>query len=167
MKKIIALLCFLTLGLVQAKEYKLLDITNDEKQDRFMLTIETDSKNNEILLMHKYTFNKQRKQTSKETINIKQLILTKKDKIVLETEGKYEVVNLKTSNFALHNGGDITVDTLYNALKSTRKEYDLELTREGDSWVIKRNGETITTMHFTSNKVPLIGTVGVSNMVTK
>jgi hypothetical protein len=157
-----------TFNLAEAREHVLVDISNDETTNRISLVIETDKNNNEILFLHKDVFDsKKSKRLERKTTNIKRASHQNFEKIVLEQKGKYEVVYLTSDNFALHNGGDLTIDTLLNGATGKRKQYEVELLRSGNTWILERNGKRISSMHFTSNKVAFLGTVGVSNMITK
>ncbi|ATH08481.1 hypothetical protein BIY24_11130 [Halobacteriovorax marinus] len=144
-----------------AVERELVTITNDDTPTVFKMVIDTDN-NSDIQKFYKDTYERN-KRTSREIIPLDKIV----DGVNLEKRDKYEIVNLKSDNFAAHNGGDIELDTLYNGAKGTRKSYDLEIERIGDSWEIQKDGRPVKVLHLKSNKVFLLGTVGIKDIEVK
>ena len=67
-------------------------------------------------------------------------------KVVLEKMG-VDVITIKSSNFAEHNGGNMTIRYLKQFKLLGKNEYgnfDVELDREGDKWVLSKNGRSFT-----------------------
>ncbi|PIK16289.1 hypothetical protein [Halobacteriovorax sp. JY17] len=144
-----------------AVESSLITITNDETPTIFKMVIDTDE-NSDIKKFYKDTYdNKVR--VSRELIPLNKII----DGVNLEKRDKYEIVNLKSDNFAAHNGGNLELDTLYNGAKGTRKSYELEIDRVGDNWEVLKDGKKVHVLHLKSNKVFLLGTVGIKDIEVK
>lgn len=142
-----------------AMERTLVSITNDENSNVFKMVIDTDD-NEDIRKFYKDTFNKRAKRIERRLIEIAKI----EDGINIERMDGHDVVNLRSENFASHNGGNLELDTLYNGASGKRKSYELELDRIGDSWEIKKNGQKISALHLKSNKVFLLGTVGIKDI---
>lgn len=145
-------------------EQKLVRVTNDESRVIIEFVVKLDPENKDIIGFYKDTFEPGDTRAQREGLS--------KDKItepglVLEQRKNHVIVNLKSPNFAEHNGGHIIVDTLYNGATGTRKEYELELVRAGDAWELTRDGEKIRSMHLKSRSVFPLGTVGIADVVTK
>jgi hypothetical protein len=145
-----------------AAERTLVSITNDENSNVFKMVIATDQ-NEDIDKFYKDTFDKKAKRIERKIIALDRI---ERGVNIERMEGR-DIVNIKSENFATHNGGNLELDTLYNGAKGTRKSYDLELDRVGDSWLIKKNGRKVTKLHLKSKKVFLLGTVGIEDIQVK
>ncbi len=145
-----------------AVERTLVAITNDENSNVFKMVIDTDG-NQDIKKFYKDTFDKKAKRIERKLIELTKI----EDGVNIERMDGYDIVNLKSENFASHNGGNLELDTLYNGAKGKRKSYELELDRTGDSWEIKKNGKKVNILHLKSNKVFLLGTVGIKDIQVK
>lgn len=67
-------------------------------------------------------------------------------KVVLEKMG-VDVIIIKSGNFAEHNGGNMTIKYLskFKLLgKNEYKNFNVILDREGDKWVLSKNGQKFT-----------------------
>ena len=60
----------------------------------------------------------------------------------------HNIIKLSSRNFSAHNGGHIQVNYLYNGLRGTTRYMTFELSRDGDSWLVKSNGQKISKLHF-------------------
>jgi len=150
---------------VAAKENILLTITNDEDKEVTRFVAETDSDDRIIKRFHQDTFDgrgKHLKRISADSRNLKQ-----SNGMVLKAQDKYVVVALKCQNFDEQQGGAINIDTLYNGATGERKQYSIELTKDKTSWSVYVKNQKVKSMHLQSNKVMLIGTVGIKNIVMK
>jgi hypothetical protein len=145
-----------------AAETTLVSITNDENSNVFKMVIATDE-NKDIQKFYKDTFDKKAKRIERKLIELAKI----ENGVNIERLDGHEIVNLKSDNFATHNGGHLELDTLYNGAKGTRKSYELELDRIGDKWEIKKNGKKVSLLHLKSNKVFLLGTVGIKDIQVK
>jgi len=144
-----------------AKESAIVTITNDDTPTVFKMVIDTDQ-NSDIKSFYKDTYNKDQR-IQRELIPIHKMV----EGVNLEKRDKYEVVNLKSDNFAAHNGGNIELDTLYNGASGKRKSYELEVDRLGDHWEVLKDGKKVEVLHLKSNKVFLLGTVGIKDIEVK
>ncbi|OUR96668.1 hypothetical protein A9Q84_10010 [Halobacteriovorax marinus] len=160
---VIALLLFtLTSINALAAESSLVSITNDENATTFKMVIDIDG-NKDIKNFYKDVFNKKMKRIERKKLAIERIY----NGINIEKMDKYEVVNLKSDNFSRHNGGNLELDTLYNGAKGKRKSYDLELNRIGDQWEILFKGKKVNVLHLKSNKVFILGVVGIKDIQVK
>ncbi|GEM_PF-278807 len=157
----VLLLLSLTSVNALAVEKELVTITNDDTPTVFKMIIDIDE-NSDILKFYKDTYDSKEK-ISRDDIPLEKIL----EGVNLEKRDKYEVVNLKSENFASHNGGNLELDTLYNGAKGTRKSYDLKIDRIGNQWEIQKDGERVKVLHLKSNKVFLLGTVGIKDIEVK
>lgn len=157
----VLLLLSLTSVSALAVEKELVTITNDDTPTVFKMVIDVDS-NSDILKFYKDTYDS-KKRISRDHIPLQKIL----EGVNLEKRDKYEVVNLKSENFASHNGGNLELDTLYNGAKGTRKSYDLEIDRIGDQWEVQKDGQRVQVLHLKANKVFLLGTVGIKDIEIK
>lgn len=149
-----------------AREINIVTISNDESAHQYKLVLEVSDKTGDILKFHKDKFDPKVKGTtiSRETFVVSKLDL---DGFVVEKKDKYEILKIKSDNFASHNGGDLIMDVLHNGVNGERKEFDFELVRLGDNWELERDGKRTHHIHFVSKKVFVLGTVGVKDIVVQ
>lgn len=85
------------------------------------------------------------------------LVLLKKDNFV--------IAQLRSPNFSSQNGGHIIFDFLFDGKSNPGKRgaYSLNLERQGDSWVIKRNKQKFKKMRFIVNKFAF-WTIGIKSI---
>ncbi|WP_127714171.1 hypothetical protein [Halobacteriovorax sp. HLS] len=159
---VLILLTLLTSINAYALERTLLSITNDENSNTFKMVIDT-NENEDIEKFYKDTFDAKAKRIERKLIALDRM----ERGVNIEKIDGHEIVNLKSDNFASHNGGNLELDTLYNGAKGTRKSYQLELDRIGDSWEVLKNGKKVSVLHLKSNKVFLLGTVGIKDIQVK
>lgn len=149
---------------LNALEHPLLKITNEENDLIIEFVAETDDKNDFITNFYKDSYKKGTHKKEREALDIEQLLAAG---LVLEKRDNYEVIKLLGQNFAEHNGGHITLDTLYNGATGSRKQYELELNRAGETWEVTREGAPIEHLHLVSRKVFPLGTVGIADIITR
>ena len=87
--------------------------------------------------------------------------------MILEQRDKYVVMKLQSNNFDLEQGGIVIVDTLYSGVSGERKTYEIQLAQDKSGWGLFRKGKTIKEIQIQSNRVMMIGTVGIKNLVMK
>lgn len=87
--------------------------------------------------------------------------------MILEQRDKHIVMKLKSNNFDLEQGGIVIVDTLYSGVSGERKTYEIQLAQDKSGWALFRKGKTIKEIQIQSNRVMVIGTVGIKNLVMK
>lgn len=151
-------------GRVLAKEEVIATITNDENKEVYTFVAQTDEENNSIKAFFKddYLNGKKTERALLETQALNERGL------VLEKRGEHTVINLKSENFDLDQGGLVTIDTLFNGVNGQRKEYDLQLAKANDgAWRLFKGNSIITKLHIVINKKFLLGAVGVKEIVMK
>jgi hypothetical protein len=88
------------------------------------------------------------------------------DFVLYNTEGR-DVINLISDNFASHQGGDVKLDYLYNGITGSRGALNLDLARDGDSWVLVSNGKKVNKLHIVKNKKFMVGVIGIKQIQVK
>lgn len=149
MKKSLSLIMFLSIFVfaesVSAKDFRIVRATVQDESRVLDLVLELDSRS-----------------------DIKAMRIDEKDKGKLIDSGHYpvsgptefvllkesgrEVIKLRSSNFASHQGGDVVLDYLYNGITGSRGTLELDLSRNGDTWELSSNGKKIKSLHFVKNK---------------
>ncbi|MBC7428203.1 MAG: hypothetical protein H7336_06300 [Bacteriovorax sp.] len=87
--------------------------------------------------------------------------------MVLEQRDKYVVMKLKSSNFDLELGGIVTVDTLYNGATGERRGYELQIAQSLKGWALFKQKAAISQIQIQTNRVMMLGDVGIKNLVMK
>lgn len=87
--------------------------------------------------------------------------------MILEQRDKYVVMKLKSDNFDLEQGGIVVVDTLYSGVSGERKTYEIQLAQDKSGWALFKQGKTIKEIQIKTNRVMVIGTVGIKTLVMK
>ncbi len=87
--------------------------------------------------------------------------------MILEQRDKYVVMKLKSNNFDLDQGGIVTVDTLYNGASGERKAYEIQLAQSKSGWALFKSGKAISQIQIQTNRVMILGEVGIKNLVMK
>ncbi|TNF27716.1 MAG: hypothetical protein EP319_10770 [Deltaproteobacteria bacterium] len=159
------LITLLLSGTAIAGDFTMAQITNEEDSERTTFILNTDDTNKEIVGFTYKTFNaagKLVKTTKKSPDGV-----FSESGIVIEERQDRVIVAFKSDNFATHNGGNIIVDTLYNGATGKRKSYDFELVRAGADWELLYDGKPVSKIHLKSKKLPVVGVVGISEIVVK
>ena len=147
-------------------DFEIVDITNEEDNEITRFILNTDNENEEISGFTYLTISSSGRVLK--TVKKSYQGLFSKIGIVIEKRKDRNIVIFRSDNFAgRHNGGNIIVDTLYNGATGKRKNYDFELVRAGSKWEILYKHVPISKIHLKSNKLPFIGTVGISDLVAK
>jgi hypothetical protein len=163
MKKILlVLLCgsFFVAGNIQAKEEILAVITNDENHDVMNLVASSDDVTQSLKSFYKDDYANGQK-TERELLPTKELL---KEGVILDKRGDRTVINLKSDNFDFEQGGTITIDTLYNGVTGERKQYEIEIAKDGNNWKLFNKDNIVSKLHIEVNKKAFIGTIGVKNI---
>jgi hypothetical protein len=151
-------------GRVLAKEEILATITNDQDNSVFKFVAETDDETNAIKTLYKDEYENGQKA---ERNVLASEGLTNNEGMVLERKGEREIINLKSDNFNLDNGGTVTIDTLYNGVNGERREYEIEIAQSEAGWKLFKGPKTISHLHLVINKKMFLGAVGVKDIVMK
>jgi hypothetical protein len=167
LKKLLALSLLLSInlfaGIAKASEQTLATISNDESKNTYQLIVDSTDGDRAIKTFYKDIFLNGKK-LSREALDYHVLIRTG---MILEQRDKYIVMRLKSDNFDDQQGGIITVDTLYNGANGTRKTYDLSLAKDKSGWTLINQGKIVKQIFIQTNKVMILGSVGIKNLVMK
>jgi hypothetical protein len=144
-----------------ANEQFIAKITNEDNPYEYNLVIDSNADNRVINFFYKDVY-QEGKRVRREALDFK--VITKKE-LVLEQRDKYLIMGLKSNNFDAELGGVITIDTLYSGVNNSRKEYDLDLTKDRSGWILVKTGKVIKHIHIQSNKMTILGTVGIKNLL--
>lgn len=87
--------------------------------------------------------------------------------LVLEQRDKHIIMMLKSINFDLDQGGIVTIDTLYNGAKGERKGYEVQIAQSKAGWTLFKNGQPVKEIYIKTNKIIVIGAVGIKDLVMK
>jgi hypothetical protein len=144
-----------------ANEQFIAKITNEDNPYEYNLVIDSNADNRVINFFYKDVY-QEGKRVRREALDFK--VINKKE-LVLEQRDKYLIMGLKSNNFDSELGGVITIDTLYSGVNNSRKEYDLDLTKDRAGWILVKTGKVIKHIHIQSNKMTILGTVGIKNLI--
>lgn len=158
MKTLLALGLGLSLSAFAAS-HKVLTVTSDRDQDTTVLTVETNAAGEATALKVVTTGNGLL--VNSNSFSMEQ---ARQGRAILFKSDKYEVIRLGLeSRFEPIYGGPVKLDYLANGITGSRKTMSLEAVREGDRWVVKSNGATVTKAFVKSNKV-MGKVIGVSKI---
>ena len=135
---------------------------NDDNDEIYKLIVSVDEETQSLKKLYKDTYRDGVK-TKRDVLNPNDL--KSESGMIIEKRDKYNVLNLKSQNFDYDLGGTITIDTLYNALKGERRQVDIELAKDKNSWKLYRKNTPVSKFHIYVNKVIIIGTVGIKTIV--
>lgn len=153
----------------QASEQVLATVRNDESQLAYNLVIDASEIDSSISAFYKDIYQGS-KRVSRTLIDMSVLTTTG---MVIEQRDSYTVLQLKSNNFDLVQGGIIEIDTLYNGATSSRKTYDIQLTKNKSAekgWEFSAKGKAIKEIYIQTNRIGLgrfAKTVGIKNIVMK
>lgn len=126
---------------------KILDVTND--QDRDVTTLSVVMQAGKISGMNMKTTSGGSIKTD-ETFTLAQA----RRGIVMYTTGDHEVIRLRlTERFEPQYGGPVTIDHLFNGITGSRKTLALDVSLQGDSWVLEHNGKNASRASVVTNRV--------------
>lgn len=158
-------LCLITLSTFQntayAAEKLLCLVTSDIDKDQAKIIYEMDE--DERAITHLWTetwVNNQR--TSRTEVSVSDLL---GDGIILNKRDKYVIVRLYSHNFDPERGGVLYLDTLYNGISGQRKEYTIEVSKNGNNDIeMANNKKVFNRMNFIGKKSPILGVIGVEKV---
>lgn len=159
-----SLTLFLMISIANANAgiQKVASITNEEDNGIIALQLVTDD--NKDITHLKLIF----KNEKNEVDSIDKYTAQKAaDGIVLYKVDGRDVVKLRSDNFSTHQGGEIELDYLYNGITGSRGIKKIDLSRNGDDWVLSDESNELKRLHFVSNKKAIIGTIGVKKIISK
>ncbi|MBC7713502.1 MAG: hypothetical protein H7177_09190 [Rhizobacter sp.] len=169
LKSVISATAFFSFALVvtifnvaKASETTIATITTDSSKTSYKLIIDSED-GRKIKNFYKDVYDNGNK-VRREALDSKVLIKTG---MILEQRDKYVVMKLKSSNFDLEQGGIVTVDTLYNGATGERRGYELQIAQSPKGWAIFKQKTAISQIQIQTNRVMMLGDVGIKNLVMK
>lgn len=147
----------------KASEQTLATIGNDENKNTYLLIVDSTEDSRAIKTFYKDVYANGKK-ISREALDYRVLERTG---MILEQRDQYIVLKLKSNNFDEQQGGIITVDTLYNGANGTRKSYDIQMAKERNGWALINQGKVVKQIFIQTNKVMILGSVGIKNLIMK
>lgn len=162
MKKIIFLLAVVCSLNVFAHEEVLTTTDNDDNDEVYTLVVSVNDDTQTLEKLFKDTYVNG---TKIKRDNLNEEDMKTKGGMILEKRDQYNVLNLKSDNFDHDLGGKIVIDTLYNGIKGDRKKYDIDLAKDPTGWKIFKDNKIITKFHVKVNRVIIVGTVGIKNII--
>ncbi|MFG1492299.1 hypothetical protein ABMA75_01945 [Halobacteriovorax sp. ZH4_bin.1] len=157
------LLTVVTTTSLMAAQVKLVHITNDEDKSFYHLGVNVDEEIGEVTSVYKKEFSDKGEIIGTDTYSLEQVMRG----VVLVTRSDRDVVRITVSNLNPSDGGDIEIDTLYSGVNDSRKRYSASVERVGEDWLFNFENKRAKTLHFISNKVFLIGVVGIKDIKRK
>ena len=145
-----------------AAEHTLATITNDVDTNSYVLVIDSSDGDREVKAFYKDTFSKG-KRILRESFDYRSL----NSGMILMKQDKYIVMKLQSNNFDNQQGGMMNLDTLVNGASGSRKSYALELSKDKTGWILLNQNKTVKQIFIQSNKVMVLGVVGIKNITMK
>lgn len=147
---------------VYAKEEVLSVTDNDDNNEVYNLLVNIDESTDTLKSLYKDTYvngNKIRRD------EFNPIDLKSSSGVVLERRDKYNVLNLKSDNLDYDRGGKIIIDMLYNGVTGERRSVDLDLAKDKTGWKLFKGNVIISKFHVKVNKVIILGTIGIKNII--
>lgn len=91
----------------------------------------------------------------------------KQNGLILEQRDKHVLMRLKSNNFNFEQGGYVTIDTLFNGATGERRSYEVQIAVGQTQWNIFQGQRTIREIFIQTNRVMIIGAVGIKNLVLR
>ncbi len=150
------------LSATEAQEKVLCMVSSDVDKSTGRMTYVMDEDGRRIAHLYKESY-ENGKLTERSEVDMSDL----NDKgIVLHQKDKYVTVRLYSHNFDEERGGVLYLDTLYNAVKGERKEYQIEVVKNEQSDILMiNNKKSFTRMHFIGKKAPVLGVIGIDKVL--
>jgi hypothetical protein len=148
---------------LNATEEVVATVKNDETQNLYKLVVDSAEEDHSIKTFYKDVFQGGRR-INREVIDINVLMSTG---MIVEQRDKYVVLKLKSNNFDKEQGGIIEIDTLYSGIKNERRSYQVQLAKSQVGWAIFSRGKKVKEIYIQSNKVLVLGVVGIKNVIMK
>ena len=148
-------------NVASATEQVIATVTSDDNERVYKLIVDADD-GRTIKTFYKDVYEKGQR-TKRETLDPKVI----KTGLILEKRDKYEVLKLQSPNFDLELGGIMYLDTLYNGALGERKSYEVEVAQGKQGWAIFNKGKTIKDIRIQTNRILMLGAVGIKNLVMK
>lgn len=162
MKKLIiksVLLSFISLN-AYAVEKKICIVKSDMDQDYGTIVYDYDEGNDKINHLYMDQFKngvfQKRLELSASELKSSIVLLQKDSKIVLR---------IQSDNFDLNSGGVLKLDTLYNAIKDSRKEYEFDLAKSNEGFKLFNKNVEFNEIKFIAKRSKVLGVIGIEKVV--
>lgn len=150
------------LSATEAQEKVLCTVSSDVDTSTGRMTYVMDEEGRAIAHLYKEAY-ENGKLTDRSEVDISDL---NGKGIVLHQKDKYVTVRLYSHNFDDERGGVLYLDTLYNAVKGERKEYQIDVAKNERSEIVMSNkNKSFSHMKFIGKKAPIVGVIGIGNVL--
>lgn len=149
-------------NVAKASEQVVANITTDASSTSYKLVIDAQD-GRSIKTFYKDIYENGRK-ISREILDANVML---KSGMILEQRDKYVVMKLKSNNFDLDQGGIVLVDTLYNGATGERRVYEIQIAQSTSGWSLFKESKIIKQIQIQTNRVMLLGEVGIKNLIMK
>lgn len=150
------------LNVAKATEQTVATVFNDESSTTYKLVVDAQD-GRTMKNFYKDVYEKGKK-IRREALNPEVIV----DKgMILEQRDKHIIMKLKSNNFDMDQGGIVVVDTLFNGATGERRDYEIQLAQDKTGWALFQRGKLVKEIYIQTNKVMLIGSVGIKNLVLK
>ena len=150
------------LSVTQAAEKVVATVSSDDNQKTYKLVV--DSKDERVIdHFYKDVYENGVKQDRKEILANALL----GGGVVLEQRNKHVLMKLKSNDFNVEQGGMVIIDTLYSGVNGQRKSYEVQLAKGQSGWSLFLKGKIINEIQIKTNRVKVIGPVGIKSLVMK
>lgn len=149
-------------NVAKASEKTIANVTSDNSKTSYQLVIDSND-GRSIKTFYKDVYVSGKK-IRREALDAQVMIKTG---MILEQRDKYIVMKLKSNDFDLDQGGIVTVDTLYNGASGERRGYEIQIAQSKNGWSLFKQGKAISQIIIQTNRVMILGEVGIKNLVMK
>lgn len=167
LKKLLTFAFFLSTAvstnLVNASEQLLASVSTDATTDTYQFTIGVNDEDQTITSLYFDTFT-DKKLGHRDELPVDTFI---KEGITLPKRGKLNLVRIAGENFDKEQGGMVVIEAVYNILTGKRRDYEFHIAKQKVGWAMFKDGHLVTQVKAVAKKVPVVGIVGVKDLVTE
>ena len=149
-------------NVAKAAEKVVATVSSDENQTVYKLVV--DSKDGRAIEHFYKDVYVNGKKSGRDEILAKTLV---NSGVILEQRDKHVVLKIKSNNFNLEQGGIVVVDTLFSGVSGQRKSYEVQLAQDKSGWSLFQQGKIIKEIQIKTNRVKVLGAVGIKTLVMK
>ena len=149
-------------NVAKADEKVVATVSSDESKTNYKLVVDSND-GREIKHFYKDVY-ENGKRTARDEIFAPVLL---KGGVILEQREKHVVMKLKSNDFNLDQGGIVIIDTLYSGVSGQRKSYEVQLAQDKSGWSLSQQGKVINSIQIKTNRVKILGAIGIKTLVMK
>lgn len=149
-------------NVAKADEKALATVSRDDSKTVYKLVVESKD-GRSIRVFYKDVY-EQGKKIRRDLLDPADLMKTG---MILEQRDSHIVMKLKSNDFDKEQGGVVVVDTLYNGATGERRSYEVQLAQDKAGWTLFKQGKAINEIMIQTNRVMVLGAVGIKNLVMK